>query len=205
MPWLRPYPQQRRIAQDVGHERLVAAVVAVLLRERGPQSLLGIGAAFVAFGLPVVKQAAGRVGVNPWPVYLAIAWQLGSWWPHDNFHMATGMDLGALLLIEYGFHVTLIVTALVVARFFLAMLRPACTTAGIATPVSSIGIVKGGLRAVTHILSDKTHEQVLDPRSLIYMSMSAVKHLPDVAVKPPQWVVHVLAFVGRRLGYRLDT
>lgn len=43
-----------------------------------------------------------------------------------------------------------------------------------------------------------------DPRSLIYMSMSAVEHRPDVAVKPPQWVVRGLAFIGRRLGYTLN-
>ena len=43
-----------------------------------------------------------------------------------------------------------------------------------------------------------------DPRSLIYMSMSAVEHRPDVAVKPPQWVVRGFASVGRRLGYTLD-
>jgi hypothetical protein len=43
-----------------------------------------------------------------------------------------------------------------------------------------------------------------DPRSLIYMSMSAVEHRPDVAVKPPQWVVKALALLGRRLGYTLD-
>lgn len=43
-----------------------------------------------------------------------------------------------------------------------------------------------------------------DPRSLIYMSMSAVEHRPDVAVKPPQWLVNLLAFVGRRLRYTLD-
>lgn len=43
-----------------------------------------------------------------------------------------------------------------------------------------------------------------DPRFLIYMSMSAVEHRPDVPVKPPQWVVRVLASVGRRLGYTLE-
>ena len=43
-----------------------------------------------------------------------------------------------------------------------------------------------------------------DPRSLIYMSMSAVKHRPDVAVKPPQGLVNALAWLGRRLGYTLD-
>lgn len=43
-----------------------------------------------------------------------------------------------------------------------------------------------------------------DPRSLIYMSMSAVEHRPDVSVKPPPWALRGLAFVGRRLGYSLD-
>lgn len=45
---------------------------------------------------------------------------------------------------------------------------------------------------------------VKDPRSLIYMSMSSVEHQPDVAVKPPQWLVRGLAFIGRRLRFRLD-
>lgn len=43
-----------------------------------------------------------------------------------------------------------------------------------------------------------------NPRSLIYMAMSAVEHRPDVAVKPPQWLIQGLSIVGRRLGYRLD-
>jgi len=43
-----------------------------------------------------------------------------------------------------------------------------------------------------------------DPRSLIYMSMSAVKHQPDVAVKPPQVVVNFMAWLGRRLRFTLD-
>ena len=43
-----------------------------------------------------------------------------------------------------------------------------------------------------------------DPRSLIYMSMAAAKNRPDVTVKPPQWAVNFMAFVGRRLGYSID-
>jgi len=43
-----------------------------------------------------------------------------------------------------------------------------------------------------------------DPRSLIYMSMSRVEHRPDAPVKPPQWTMKALAFIGRRLGYTLD-
>ncbi len=91
--------------------------------------LFGLGVAFLAFGFPIVKRAAGRVGANPWPVYLAIAWQLVSWWPHDKLHVATGLDPGAHLLIDYGFHVTMILAALVVARFFVVMLRTASAAA----------------------------------------------------------------------------
>jgi mannose-6-phosphate isomerase-like protein (cupin superfamily) len=43
-----------------------------------------------------------------------------------------------------------------------------------------------------------------DWRSLVYMSMSAVKYKPDVTVKPPQWIVNAMAFVGQRLGFTLS-
>jgi quercetin dioxygenase-like cupin family protein len=43
-----------------------------------------------------------------------------------------------------------------------------------------------------------------DPRSVIYMAMAAAKHRPDVAVKPPQWLVNLLAGLGRRLGWTLE-
>lgn len=85
--------------------------------------LFGLGIAFLIFGLPTVRRAAARVGVNPWPVFVAIAWQLLSWWPHDNLHVATGLDYWPLLGIEYAFHLTLIISALIVAHFFLAVLH----------------------------------------------------------------------------------
>jgi hypothetical protein len=43
-----------------------------------------------------------------------------------------------------------------------------------------------------------------DLRSLLYMSMSAVTHRPDVPVKPPFWLLQLMAFIGRRLGFALD-
>lgn len=43
-----------------------------------------------------------------------------------------------------------------------------------------------------------------DLRSLMYLSMSAVEHRPDVPVRPPFWIVRLLAGLGRALGYRLD-
>jgi hypothetical protein len=44
-----------------------------------------------------------------------------------------------------------------------------------------------------------------DLRSIIYMSISAVKYRPDVTVKPPQWMVNAIAFIGRGLGFTLDS
>lgn len=43
-----------------------------------------------------------------------------------------------------------------------------------------------------------------DLRSIIHMSMSGVRHQPDVPVKPPLWLVRAMAFIGQRLGYSID-
>ena len=46
---------------------------------------------------------------------------------------------------------------------------------------------------------------IRDPRSLMHMSLSAVKHRPEVSVRPPFWIVKLMAFLGRRLGYTLES
>mgnify|MGYP000870974538 CR=1 FL=1 len=46
-----------------------------------------------------------------------------NWWPHDSLHIHIGMDLGGLLALEYVFHITLMVAGIILARFFLAMMR----------------------------------------------------------------------------------
>ena len=43
-----------------------------------------------------------------------------------------------------------------------------------------------------------------DFRSIVHMSMSAVRHQPDVPVRPPAWLVRTMAALGRRLGYTID-
>ena len=43
-----------------------------------------------------------------------------------------------------------------------------------------------------------------DLRSIIFMSMAAVRHKPDVAVKPPQWLVNTMASIGKRLGWSIE-
>src|SRR6266851_1475914 len=69
----------------------------------------GGGISFLIFGfarlraISPVSERATRI------VHPAIAWSLFNWWPHDSLHIHVGMNLGGLLAIEYGFHVTLMV------------------------------------------------------------------------------------------------
>ena len=83
----------------------------------------GFGIAFLFFGYPLVQKvlpAAPRLSLA---AHLSIAWLLFSWWPHDSLHVANGMNLNGLLAIEYGFHLTLMVTGAILAFFFLALVR----------------------------------------------------------------------------------
>jgi hypothetical protein len=78
--------------------------------------LFGIGVAFVVFGRRWLSDGT-RLTL---PTYLAIAWSLLSWWPHDNLHRVTH-DWAGLAAIEVGFHLTLIASILVIAAYFLRM------------------------------------------------------------------------------------
>lgn len=44
--------------------------------------------------------------------FMCLVWFLGNWWAHDSFHLHNGMNLQGLLYIEYGFHVTMILSSL---------------------------------------------------------------------------------------------
>lgn len=81
----------------------------------------GLGISFLALGLPVVRRAAD--GARAWAAYLSIGWLLVSWWPHDNLHMHLGEDPQGLLYLTYGFHLTLLLSGLVLAISFLSTLR----------------------------------------------------------------------------------
>ena len=84
---------------------------------------LGLGVSFLIFGLPIVRQAAPSLRLRAWLMYLGIGWALVSWWPHGNLHVSNGDNMQRLLYIEYGFHITLIITAAIVAYCFLSLLR----------------------------------------------------------------------------------
>ena len=86
----------------------------------------GLGIAFLLFGWPAVRRAMGASPGRALVMYLGIAWVLSNWWIHDNLHMVVGLHPKGLLGIEYGFHVTLIITGVALA-YSMATMVPAGT------------------------------------------------------------------------------
>jgi hypothetical protein len=84
---------------------------------------LGLGVSFLIFGLPIVRRVESSLRLRAWLIYLSIGWALVSWWPHGSLHMSNGDDMQRLLYIEYGFHVTLVLSAAVAAYCFLSLVR----------------------------------------------------------------------------------
>jgi hypothetical protein len=85
--------------------------------------LLGLGVSFLLFGFPLINRISSGSKPLARAMYLSIGWWMVSWWPHDNLHIHNGSDMQGLLYIEYGFHVTLIVTAVIVAYGFLKFVQ----------------------------------------------------------------------------------
>ena len=75
----------------------------------------GVGMAFLIFGWPMVSKLQGADKKDIKMSFIAISWLLISWWPHDNMHRVNGENLAGLLRIEFMFHFTLILAALVLA------------------------------------------------------------------------------------------
>jgi len=90
----------------------------------------GVGLAWIAFGWPLVKDA-GRLGLA---TYIAVAWGLVSWAPHTAFHQSLGEgNWGGLAAVEWGFHVTLVIGAFIMATFVWRVLRRSADTAALQT------------------------------------------------------------------------
>jgi hypothetical protein len=100
--------------------RLVPGFVVLSVVE---SLVFGMGVAFALTGLPLLRRGAAGPALT-WATYLSVIWLLVSWWPHDNVHrVLPHNDWAGLLRIEYGFHLTLIAAALIVARYVLSMLE----------------------------------------------------------------------------------
>jgi hypothetical protein len=83
----------------------------------------GFGIALIFIAAPRLRavrpEAKSRTG---WAL-ASIIWLLISWWPHDNWHASIGENYGALIALEYGFHLTLIIAGLIITNYFLKNLR----------------------------------------------------------------------------------
>jgi len=83
----------------------------------------GLGISFLIFGYPMVRAISpASIGLTR-AAHLSIAWLLFNWWLHDSLHIHNGMNLGGLLVIEYAFHITLMIAGVILAYFFLTLLR----------------------------------------------------------------------------------
>lgn len=82
----------------------------------------GIGVAFLVFGWAYLRSApvTRNVAIG---AYAAIGWGLLSWVPHSAMHQTNGDNFWRLIVIEYAFHVTLIVAAVALAWFFVQVIR----------------------------------------------------------------------------------
>ncbi|MCB0108518.1 MAG: hypothetical protein KDE53_21505 [Caldilineaceae bacterium] len=98
---------------------LLAAITAITF---------GLGIAFLLYGLPLVRRVTDGSASRTWATFFATGWMLLSWWPHDNMHKHNGMELGGLLVIEYLFHVTMMVAGLIVAYNLVRSLQSAPKT-----------------------------------------------------------------------------
>jgi hypothetical protein len=106
----------------------------------------GAGVAFLVFGLPLVR----RTGVSTfaaWGGYLGITWSLVNWWAHDGFHRVTGLNFEGLIRIEYGFHVTLIVGAVLAAYFFLSVAASRAPEPVLAKRPAHVGVAQEGVNS----------------------------------------------------------
>lgn len=83
----------------------------------------GLGVAFFLFGRAALDTRGAASPALTSGAHLAITWLLVNWWAHDSLHIHNGMALNGLLGIEYAFHVTLILSGVVLVRFFLATVR----------------------------------------------------------------------------------
>lgn len=83
----------------------------------------GLGISFLVFGYPMVRAISPASTGLTRAAHFSIAWLLLNWWVHDSLHIHVGMALNGLLGMEYGFHITLMIAGVILASFFLTILR----------------------------------------------------------------------------------
>ena len=84
----------------------------------------GLGTSFLIFGYPLLRDIKPLPTTLVHATHFAIAWLIGNWWLHDSLHLHFGMqDVNMLLIVDYTFHMTLMLAAVIVGYFFIKLLR----------------------------------------------------------------------------------
>jgi hypothetical protein len=78
----------------------------------------GLGVSFLVFGYPYMKRASGSDTKLTWAAYVSIAWLFLNWWPHGSLHVHNGLNINGVILIDYAFHVPIMVATAIVAIWF---------------------------------------------------------------------------------------
>jgi hypothetical protein len=117
------WPPDAHVGAPSGLQLLLFILLAAL-----DALAFGLGIAFICYGLPLVRRIVDGSRARTWITFIATAWLLISWWPHDNMHKHNGMDLGGLLVIDYLFHVPLMLTGVALAYTLVRALQSAPAT-----------------------------------------------------------------------------
>ncbi len=84
----------------------------------------GGGIAFLLFGYSSIQTNRSVSPLLARLTHLSIVWLLANWLPHDSLHLHLGeSNLNQLLMLEYGFHVTLMIAGAIVAVFFVKTMQ----------------------------------------------------------------------------------
>jgi hypothetical protein len=117
------WPPDAHSAPPVGLQLLLFIALAAL-----EALALGLGVAFISYGLPLVRRVAHGSRARTGITFIATAWLLISWWPHDNMHKHNGMNLDGLLVIDYLFHGSMMLAGAVLAYSMVRTLQTAPMT-----------------------------------------------------------------------------
>jgi hypothetical protein len=108
---------------EVGIEPTAGQIPYFILLAVWDAVFLGLGVAFLLFGMPVLRKVSPDSSVRAWVMYLSVGFLTVSWWPHLNMHASNGIDFQGLLYIDYGFHVPLMISAAALIYCFISIAR----------------------------------------------------------------------------------
>jgi hypothetical protein len=83
---------------------------------------LGLAVSFLVFGGALVRRIGGPHKTRNTLFMISGAWVLGNWWVHDSLHIVNGHNVWGLIILEYAFHVTLMVAGAYMAWFLVRSL-----------------------------------------------------------------------------------